>query len=160
MRRALRAGGRREIRRCGAVFHRAGRATCSDPLQGFVVVRRSRGVLYVLSSHTWLALGTPCPRPWAQLAARGRERLCCMATAVAEFYMSLRAIPGLYRAPPNPQPLGPVRGPGARTALLHGDAVAEFYMSYRAIPGLYRAPPNPQPLGPLQGARGAGRGMD
>ena len=28
--------------------------------------------------------------------------------AIAEFYMSLRAIPGLYRAPPNPQPLGPL----------------------------------------------------
>ena len=34
--------------------------------------------------------------------------LCC--DAVAGFYMFFRAIPGLYRAPPNPQPLGPLQG--------------------------------------------------
>ena len=36
-----------------------GRAPCSDPLQGFVVLRRGRGGLLVFLSQSWLASITP-----------------------------------------------------------------------------------------------------
>ena len=39
---------------------------------GFVVLRRGRGVLYVFPNHTWLAAGTPYPQPLGPLqGARG-----------------------------------------------------------------------------------------
>ena len=48
-----------------------GASVLSQSLQGFVVLRRGRGVLYVFSGHTWLVSGTPYPQPLGPLQGAG-----------------------------------------------------------------------------------------
>ena len=40
-------------------------------VDGFVALRRGRGVLYVFSGHTWLVSGTPYPQPLGPLQGAG-----------------------------------------------------------------------------------------